>query len=46
MEQCSETSEYKTQVPGKHLKERIQHLEHGKSFKSRIIPKRYRDKVV
>jgi hypothetical protein len=34
---CSETSAHKIQKPGNHLKERIQHSEHGESLKSRII---------
>jgi len=35
--QCSETLVYKIQMSGNHPKERIQHSEHGKSLKSRII---------
>jgi len=35
--ECSETSAYKIQTPGIHPKESIQHSEHGKSLKSRII---------
>jgi hypothetical protein len=33
--ECSETSAYKIQTPGNYPKEGIQHLEHGKSLKSR-----------
>jgi len=35
--ECSEMSEYKLQMPGNHLEERIQHSEHSKSLKSRMI---------
>ena len=35
--ECSETSAYKIQIAGNHLKERIQHSEHSKSLKSRMI---------
>ena len=35
--ECSETSEYKTQMPGNYPEESIQHSEHGKSLKSRSI---------
>jgi hypothetical protein len=35
--ECSETSAYKINTPGNHTKEIIQHLEQGKSLKSRII---------
>jgi hypothetical protein len=35
MEQCSETLEYKIEMPGNHPEESIQHSEHGESFKSR-----------
>jgi len=31
---CSETSAYKIQTPGNCPEERVQHLEHGESFKS------------
>ena len=34
MEQCSETSAYKTQTPGNYPEENIQHTEHGESLKS------------
>jgi hypothetical protein len=37
MEQCSETSEYKTQTPGNCPKEIIQHSEQGESLKSRVF---------
>jgi hypothetical protein len=37
MEQCSETSAHKIQTPGSYPEESIQHSEHGKSLKSRII---------
>ena len=33
--ECSETSAYKIQTPGNYPEESIQHLEHGKSLKSR-----------
>ena len=33
---CSETSAYKIQTPGNYPGESIQHLEHGRSLKSRI----------
>jgi enterochelin esterase-like enzyme len=33
--ECSETSSHKIQTPGNHPKEKIQHSQHGKSFKSR-----------
>jgi len=39
MEQCSETSAYKTQTPGNYLEENIQHTAHGESLKSRIFRK-------
>jgi hypothetical protein len=32
--ECSETSAYKIQTQENHPKERLQHLEHGESFKS------------
>jgi len=32
---CSETSEYKIQMPGNYPEENIQHTEHGESLKSR-----------
>jgi hypothetical protein len=35
--ECSETSEYELQTSGNYPKESIQHLEHGKSLKSRIL---------
>jgi hypothetical protein len=35
--ECSETSEYKILAPGNYPKENIQHTEHGKSLKLRII---------
>jgi len=35
--ECSETSAYKHQTPGNYPKESIQHTEHGKSLKSRMI---------
>ena len=34
--ECSEMSAHRIQTPGNHPKERIQHSEHGKSFKSRL----------
>jgi len=37
MEQCSETSEYKSQAPRNYPEEIIQHSEHGESLKSRIF---------
>jgi len=37
MEECSETSEYKTQTLGNYPEESIQHSEHGESLKSRIF---------
>ena len=36
MEECSETSVYKIQMPGNYQEESIQHSEHGESLKSRI----------
>jgi len=36
MEQCSEMSAYKIQMPGNYPEESIQHSEHGESLKSRI----------
>jgi hypothetical protein len=33
---CSETSSYKTQAPGIHTRERVQHSERGESLKSKI----------
>jgi len=38
--QCSEMA-HKMQIPGNQPKERIQHSEHGKSLKSRIILSRW-----
>jgi len=35
--ECSETSAYKIQTPGNYPEESIQHTEHGKSLKSRIV---------
>jgi hypothetical protein len=35
--ECSKTSAYRIQTPGNYPEERIQHSEHGKSLKSRII---------
>jgi len=35
--ECSETSAYKIQTPGNYPEENIQHSEHGKSLKSRIL---------
>jgi len=35
--ECSETSAYTIQTPGKYPEENIQHTEHGKSLKSRIL---------
>ena len=35
--ECSETSAHKIQMPGYNPEESIQHLEHGKSLKSRIV---------
>jgi hypothetical protein len=35
MEQCTETSAFKTQTPGNYPKEIIQHSKHGESLKSR-----------
>jgi hypothetical protein len=35
--ECSETLAYKIQAPGNCPEESIQHSEHGKSLKSRII---------
>jgi hypothetical protein len=35
--ECSETSAYKIQTPGNYPEENIQHLQHGKRLKSRII---------
>jgi len=37
MEECSETSEYKIQMPGNCPEESIQHSEHGESWKSRTL---------
>jgi hypothetical protein len=34
MEQCSETSAYKIQMPGNYPEENLQHTEHGESLKS------------
>jgi len=34
---CSEMSAYEIQMPGNHPKQRIQHSEHNKSFKSRNL---------
>jgi len=36
--ECSESSEYKIQTPGNYPKESTQHLVHGESLKSRILP--------
>jgi len=36
MEQCSETSAYKTQTPGNYPEESIQHSEHDERLKSRM----------
>jgi hypothetical protein len=36
MEQCPETSAYKTQIPGNYPEENIQHTEHGESLKSSV----------
>ena len=40
MEQCSEASAYKIQMPGNYAEESTQHSEHGESLKSRkyILP--------
>jgi hypothetical protein len=35
--ECSEMSAYKIQTPGNYPEENIQHTEHGKSLKSRLI---------
>jgi len=35
--ECSETLAHKIQMPGNHPKERLQHSEHSKSLKSRIL---------
>jgi len=35
--ECSEMSAYKIQTPGNYPEENIQHSEHGKSLKSRIM---------
>ena len=35
--ECSKTSAYKIQTPGNYPEENIQHTEHAKSFKSRIV---------
>jgi hypothetical protein len=35
--ECSETSAYKIQTLGNYPAENIQHTEHGKSLKSRIL---------
>jgi len=37
--ECSETSAYKIQMPGKYPEESIQHSEHGKSLKSSTFMK-------
>jgi len=34
---CSETSAYKLQEPGNHLKESIQHSVHGESLKTGLL---------
>jgi len=34
--ECSKTSAYKIQMPGNYPEENIQHIEHGKSLKSRV----------
>ena len=39
--ECSETSAYNNQTPGKHPKEYIQDSKHGKSLKSRILLRSY-----
>jgi len=39
--ECSEVLAYKIQNPGNYPEESIQHSEHGKSLKSRIILKFY-----
>jgi hypothetical protein len=41
--ECSETSAYKLQTPENYPKESIQHTEHGKSLKSRIIFTKFHD---
>jgi len=35
--ECSETSAYKIQTTGNYPEESIQHSEHGKSLKSRML---------
>jgi len=35
--ECSETLTHKVQTPGNYPEESIQHSEHGKSLKSRIL---------
>jgi len=35
--ECSETSAYKIQTPGKYPEENIQHREHGESLKSKTL---------
>jgi hypothetical protein len=40
--ECSETSSYKIQALGIQPKVRVQHLEHGENFKSRINYVTYR----
>jgi len=35
--ECSETSAYKIQTPGKYPEESIKHSEHGESLKSQIL---------
>jgi hypothetical protein len=35
--ECSETPAHKLQTPGNYPKESIEHLEYGKSLKSRIL---------
>ena len=42
--ECSETSAYKLQTPGNYPEENIQHSEHGRSLKSRILHL-YREKT-
>jgi hypothetical protein len=35
--ECSATSAYKIQTPGNYPEENIQHTEHGKSLKSKVL---------
>jgi len=35
--ECSETSAFSTQMPGRHPNENALHIKHGESLKSRIL---------